>query len=87
MNKNKIYDEDLELSNEQSDRVDEVCEAVMDLCKVMCEDPELEWDMQFIGEIADTAAHILTSCGKRVRYPSVVTEADGSQYIEEYYGE
>lgn len=42
--------------------------------------------MAFIGEIADFAASILTEHDIKVRFPSVVTEEDGTQYIEEYYG-
>ena len=76
----------MELNDEQTARIDEVHNAVMELCEVLCEG-ELEWDMAFIGEIADAAAEILTKQGKKVRYPAVVTNADGSQYIAEYYEE
>ena len=38
------------------------------------------------GELADLAAELLTRHGSRVRYPAVVTEPDGRQYIEEYHG-
>lgn len=78
--------EEVELNEEQVARIDEIHNAVMELCEIMCED-ELEWDMAFIGEIADAAAEILTEQGKKVRYPAVVTNADGSQYIAEYYDE
>lgn len=83
-----MYDnefEELELDDGQIARIDEIHNAVMEMCRVMCEEPELEWDMAFIGEIADVAADILSKQGKRVRYPAVVTNEDGSQYIEEYY--
>ena len=42
--------------------------------------------MSFIGEIADCAASILGRHGIRVHFPAVVTNEDGSQYIEEYLG-
>lgn len=77
--------EELELNDAQIARIDEVHNAVMEMCRVLCEEPELEWNMEFIGEIADVAAEILTRCGKRVRYPAVVTNEDGTQYIEEFY--
>ena len=54
---------------------------------MMAEDDALEWSMEIIGQIADYAAELLTSHGIRVRFPSVVTEPDGSQHIEEYYAE
>ena len=79
-------EEELELDNEQEARNDEIFDTVFELCKVMAENPELEWDMGFIGEIADCAASILARHGIRVRFPAVVTNEDGSQYIEEYIG-
>ena len=75
---------DIELSAEQISRIDEVDNAIYDMCKILVEDDELEWDMQYIGEIADIAAEILTAYGKRVRYPAVVTDEDGTEHIEEY---
>lgn len=79
-------EEELELDNEQEARNDEIYGTVFELCKVMAENPELEWDMGFIGEIADCAASILARHGIRVRFPAVVTNEDGLQYIEEYIG-
>ena len=79
--------EDLELSDEQSARNDEIYNAAFDFCKVMAEDENLEWDMEILGQLADYAAELLTTHGSRVRYPSVVTEPDGSQHIEDFYGE
>lgn len=79
-------EEELELDNEQEARNDEIYGTVFELCKVMAENPELEWDMGFIGEIADCAASILARHGIQVRFPAVVTNEDGSQYIEEYIG-
>lgn len=77
--------EDLELSEEQIERNDEIYNAVYDMCKVVCENEELEWDMHYIGEIAELAAHLLVERGEKVRFPSVVTENDGTQRIEDYY--
>lgn len=82
-----IYEKELELSDAQAERNDEIYNGVFDLCRLMADNPELEWDMSFIGEIADCAASVLMDHGIRVRFPSVVTNPDGSQYIEEYCGE
>lgn len=79
--------EDLELSDEQTARNDEIYNAAYDFCKVMAEDENLEWNMEILGQLADYAAELLTTHGIRVRYPSVVTEPDGSQHIEDFYGE
>lgn len=79
--------EDLELSDEQSARNDEINNAAFDFCKVMAGDENLEWNMEILGQLADYAAELLTTHGSRVRYPSVVTDTDGSQHIEDFYGE
>lgn len=80
-------DKEVELTDRQSERVDEVYDAVYEMCKTLTENENLEWDMYFIGEIADFAANTLVLAGNKVRYPAVVTEEDGSQYIVEYHEE
>lgn len=87
MAENMTIDKELELNDEQAARNDEIYNGVFELCQIMAENPELEWDMSFIGEIADCAASVLTGHGIRVRFPSVVTNPDGTQYIEEFCGE
>ena len=85
MHKSKTNQEDeLELSDEQVARNDKIYNEVFNLCKVLSENSELEWNMSFIGEIADYAAAVLTEHAIPVRFPAIVTENDGSQYIEEY---
>ena len=79
--------EELELSDAQIARNDEIYNAAFDFCKVMAEDENLEWNMEIIGQLADFAAELLTTHGNRVRFPVVVTERDGSQHYMEYYGE
>lgn len=74
-----------ELSDEQSARCDEIYNAVHEMCKVVAGDEELEWDMNYIGEIAELAADMMANRGYKVRFPAVVMEEDGSQRIEEYY--
>ena len=82
------FDTDLEveLSDAQARRCDEVYEAALQMCRALTEDEGLEWNMSFLGEIADMAASILARTGHRAHFPSVVTEDDGSQHIEEYAG-
>lgn len=84
---NEISTDELELNDEQIERQDEIYNGVFELCKIMSENQELEWNMSFIGEIADYAESILTEHGIKVRFPSIVTDLDGTQYIEEYCGE
>ena len=80
-------DEEVELGDKHIERIDEIDNAVYEMCKVLAENENLKWDMEYIGEIADFAASMLVKSGNRVRYPAVVTEEDGRQYIVEYYGE
>ena len=77
----------LELDDGQAERVDEIHNAVFEMCKVLAENPDLEWDMYYIGNIADYAANTLCLMGNKVRYPAVVTGEDGRQYIEQYHNE
>lgn len=74
----------MELTNEQIKRQDEIYNGVFELCKIMSENQELEWNMSFIGEIADCAESILTAHGIKVRFPSIVINSDGSAHVEEY---
>lgn len=77
-------DQEVEMNENQADRVDEVYDAVYEMCTVLTENTNLAWDMAYIGEIADVAVSILASKGMKVRFPGVCTENDDSQYIEEY---
>lgn len=77
--------EEVELNDAQTERCDAVYESVMKMCRTLTGDEALEWDMAYLGEIADVAAGILAKAGHRVWFPSVVTEEDGGQHIEEYW--
>ena len=69
-------DKELEFSDEQIKRIDEIENAVFDLCKVMTQNLELDWNMSFIGEIADAATEILCRHGHRIWYPACVYDND-----------
>lgn len=77
--------ESLELSDRQTARIDEIHNAVFEMCKVLTENPELEWDMCYIGDIADYAANTLCLMGNKVSYPAAVIDEDGKKHIEEYH--
>lgn len=85
LNTQSSDEEDIELSSAQVARNDEIYNAVYSLCCLMTENDSLEWDMSFIGQIADVAADLLTSKGNRVRFPSIVADEDGNLHVEEYY--
>lgn len=73
------------LSDEQSSRCDEIYNAVYEMCKVVADDEKLEWDMYYLGEIAELATNMMMNRGYKVWFPAIVTEEDGFQHIEEYY--
>lgn len=74
-----------ELSEDQVARCDEIYNAVYEMCRVVADDEELEWDMYYIGEIAELAADMMVRSGYLVRFPAIVTDEEGMQHIEEYY--
>ncbi|MCM1220733.1 MAG: hypothetical protein NC548_40210 [Lachnospiraceae bacterium] len=81
-------DADLELSDRQIERLDDIYNAATEFCRVLTEDPELEEDMGFVGEIVDCAVETLVEyLQKPIRYPAIVTtgEKDGvfEQYLED----
>ena len=47
----------------------------------------MDWDMSLIGEIADMAADFLVSRGYKVRYPAIVDDGDGNEYIVDFHSE
>lgn len=79
--------EEVELSDRHIERIDEIHNSVHEMCKKLTENVSLEWDMRCIGEIADFAADTLVLAGNKVRYPAVVIDENGRQYIVEYHGE
>jgi len=78
-------EEEPELSDEQVTRIDEIHNAVYEMCRVMTENESLEWDMAYIGELADYAAELLAAQGYPVRYPAIVEDKDGGQRVEDYF--
>lgn len=80
--------EEVELTDRQVERCDEVYNAIYDACKVLTENDELEWNMAYLGEIAEFACNtlLLTGAADKIHFPSVVQDDNyGSQHIEEYY--
>ena len=79
--------EGVELTDAMVERNDEIYNEIYELCRIMTENPKLEWDMSIIGELADYAAMLLTDRGFNVRFYSIITEPDGKEHIETYFNE
>jgi len=60
-----------EFTKSQENRIDEVENAAFEFCKVLTENENLEWNISFIGEIADLAANVMAEHGYAVRYPFI----------------
>lgn len=71
---------EVELNDEQLARNDEIYNAVYDMCKVLTENENLEWDMNYIEEIVQFAiSKMLWVNGvNKIRFPGVITSDDGS---------
>ena len=77
-------DEEVEMSDAMAERVDDVENVVYAICCELAQNNELEWNIAYIGEIADIVCDILVEHGIRVNYPAVVTNEDESQEICEW---
>ena len=75
-------DKPLELTDEMAARNDVIDNAVYE-CIVMLADTPVEWDMEIIGDVTDAIVAVLAGFGIKVWHPSIVTEADGSQYYSD----
>lgn len=80
---NDLYGNNITFTSEQEERIDEVENAVFELCKVMLDDDELEWDENMVGEVADAVVDILVDKGHKIYYPAIVTLGlEGEEYEE-----
>lgn len=79
---------DVELNETQLERIDEIYNAVYEMCKVVANDESLEWNMRYIGEIADDVSYILAHClNKPIYFPAIVYDTNFETHVEDYYRE
>lgn len=77
---------DVELNETQLERIDEIYNSVYEMCKVIANDESLEWDMSYIGEIAEDATYILVHRLKKpIYFPSIVYDTNFETHVEDYY--
>lgn len=77
--------QELELTDEQMGRIDELNNAAHEFLKVLTENPDLEWEQEYIGELIDMAAAFMHGKGFRIHYPAIETDADGTQKRMDFY--
>lgn len=83
--KNHDNSSGIELNAEQLVRIDEVENAVFDFIKIMTCNPNIQWDISLIGEIADAIAGYLVNRGYLVYYPSVVHKENEPDSISLFF--
>jgi len=76
---------ELELTNKQIERLDEIDNAAHEFLKVITNNPDLEWNMEYIGELNEAAADIMHHQGFQIYYPAIETDPDGTQRRVDYY--
>ena len=81
----EIFDDAIELSEEQIAHNDCVYDAMYRFLLILLEknEDEFPFDMYHVGEAVEAAKDVMLNHGFDVKYPGVVTEPDGSQYIAE----
>ena len=81
--------EELEFNDEQIARVDEVYNAVYDMCRIITGKDDLEYNMSYLGSIAegvvDTLLYDKNINIDKIHFPAIITYHDGTQKFEEYY--
>ena len=80
---------EVELDDYQVQRIDEIYNAALEFCQVITQKEDLPWSMYSLGEIVEHACmQILIDpmLGvDEIFFPSIVTDEDGSEHIEESY--
>ena len=74
---NKQGDE-LELTDEMLERLDEIDNTVYACICTLAEKP-IEWDMEIIGEVTEEIRSVLEKHEIQMRWPGIVTNEDGTQ--------
>jgi len=77
-------EEELELSDEDFDRGEEVYESVFECIKILSENPDMDWDIHIINDTTDAIKSSLARHDIYVRHPHIVEHEDGSQTVEQY---
>ena len=74
--------EELELTQEQIERNDEIDNAVHECICILAE-KDLEWDMHIIGNVTETIKIELEKHNIHVRHPGIIMNEDGSEEYAE----
>ena len=78
-------DEELELTDEQLARNDDIDNAIYDMLLVLTEknEEEFPWNMEHIGNITMMIEDYFEKRNIHIRHPGIITDEDGNQYYAE----
>lgn len=82
---NKEENQNLKITNEQIQRVDELDNAAHEYLKIIAGNPDLEWNQKYICELGNMAANLMCQKGFKIYYPTIKTDSDGTRTIADYY--
>lgn len=84
----KMGESCIEMNQSQVQQLDDIDNSIHELCKIMLNDSNLNWDMNIIGDVAVAVAEVLVRKGLKVYYPAIIENVDtGERHIINYYGE
>ena len=80
-------EEEPQFTRVQEERIDEVYNAVLEMCCKLTAggEKEVEYNMALLGPLADNIAEYLTHNGYEVYFPTQTTEENGKTVIYNFY--
>lgn len=80
-------EEEPQFTRVQEERIDEVYNAVLEMCCKLTAggEKEVEYNMVLLGPLADNIAEYLTHNGYEVYFPTQTTEENGKTVIYNFY--
>lgn len=80
-------EEEPQFTRVQEERIDEVYNAVLEMCCKLTAggEKEVEYNMVLLGPLADNIAEYLTHDGYEVYFPTQTTEENGKTVIYNFY--
>lgn len=80
-------EEEPQFTRVQEERIDEVYNAVLEMCCKLTAggEREVEYNMALLGPLADNIAEYLTHNGYEVYFPTQTTEENGKTVIYNFY--
>lgn len=82
---NSKVEENLEFTDEQVMRLDELENAAQEYLKIVTDKSDLPWNMEHIEKLNNLAADMMYRKGFKIYYPAIKTDLDGTQRKVDFY--